>query len=366
MVVVGPFRGTGGVVTFQRNLIERSDLKERWHFVPHSNSRPPKRHVDENLSYRALWNSGLRRLAKGAAVTAYNLARYPVVLRRAGADVVQIQSSDYLAFWESAAYLAVSRAMGVPAVVRFGGSFNVFYERSGTVGQRMIRRVLASPDAIVVQSPNWKRYFSELVDDSDRLNVVPNAVPMPPEPPVRGDHTREVRALFICGENAKLKGIDTVLGAAPELAGHVHFVLVAAGEPVVERVHQLGLADQCTMHGTVPRERMLELYREADVFLIPSHREGFPNSLLEAMAAGLPVVGSPAGAIPEVLEEGVGGFLNAHEDAEGLGRDLLALASDPDLRKRMGAANYRRVCETFELNTAFAAFDRIWGAAIER
>jgi glycosyltransferase involved in cell wall biosynthesis len=363
VVVVGPFAVTaGGVVTFQKNLTERSNLKERWRLVPHSNSRPPKVDVANNYAYAALWNSGLRRFVKGAAVTALNLGRFPIVLKRQGPRCVQIQASDHLAFWESMAYGWLAHRAGVPVSMRFGGAFDNFYGHAGRLEKRLIRRALRGPDQIVVQSEGWKSFFSELTD-AERLNVVPNAVPPPPPPPERGEHTTEVEALFIATADAQRKGVETVLAAAPSLRGRVRFTFVAAGAPVRERVAELGLQDVVTCHGVVSRDEMVAFYRRADVFLIPSYGEGFPNSMLEAMSHALPVVGAPAGAIPEVIEQGVGGFLNPADDAIGLARDVRTLADDPALRHAMGAHNHALVSEVYALDAVFARFDSIWERA---
>ena len=87
--------------------------------------------------------------------------------------------------------------------------------------------------------------------------------------------------------------------------------------------------------------------------------------MLEAMASGLPVVGSPAGAIPEVIQQGVHGFLNPADDSNGLARDVSKLVDDPVLRHKMGKANYDLICDEYILNRVFSRFDRIWKKAID-
>ena len=95
VVVVGPFgpSSAGGVVTFQRNLTEKSSLKERWRFVPFSTARPPKEATLNNYSYDAIFNSGVRRLAQGVGITAWHLLTFVGVLRRERAVAVQAPST---------------------------------------------------------------------------------------------------------------------------------------------------------------------------------------------------------------------------------------------------------------------------------
>ncbi|MEC7985499.1 MAG: glycosyltransferase family 4 protein [Myxococcota bacterium] len=360
-LVVGPFSATaGGVVTFQRNLIFHSDLKERWQLEPFNISRPPKKEKNISHNYKAFLQSSKRRMIQASAITGWNVIRYPNALR--GCDVVQIQSSDFYSFWEAGVYTLIAKALGKPVVVRFGGAFDKFYEQSSTQEKDLIRWLLKQPDQIVVQSDNWKEFFSSLTD-AERLNIVPNAVPTPPPIPIRNNPVPV--ALFICTAEAKRKGIDTVLKAAPHLRGIVRFQFLAASNEVRERVQHLGLSDMIDVQGSLPRKDLKEkYYPEADIFLIPSHSEGFPNSMLEAMAAGLPVVGSPAGAIPEVIVPPKNGFLNPASDHEGLIRDVRKLAQDTTLRTRQGQASHQLCCTTYDIKTVFRRFDTVWNKAI--
>ncbi|MFT5684844.1 MAG: glycosyltransferase involved in cell wall biosynthesis [Myxococcota bacterium] len=363
VVVVGPFTpGAGGVLTFQKNLTERSTLKERWKFSRFSTSRPAKDKASDNYSYGALFNSGIKRTLTGIGVTGWHVATFPAVLKRRGAQVIQVQSSDFYNFWEGMIYVSQAKALGIPAVIRFGGDFRHFYDISTPRARRLIVKLLTLPDAIIVQSQGWKDYFSTLTD-ADRLHVVGNAVLPPPPMPDRS--TRGLpRALFICTADARRKGVDAVLEMAPSLRGKAKLVFVAAGEQVCQRVEEAGLTDVIELNGTVDRETMARLYAESDILLLPSFSEGFPNSMLEGMAAGLAFIGAPVGAVPEVITDGVEGFLIPPGDAEALTEATLRVVEDRDLRQRLGEASYRKVTTEYELNVMFSRFDRIWGSVL--
>src|SRR5205085_157391 len=89
--------------------------------------------------------------------------------------------------------------------------------------------------------------------------------------------------------------------------------------------------------GDVPR-----LLRQADVLVLTSDYEGCPNVVLEAMAAGVPVVTTPAGDAGRVVQDGVTGFVTPFDDTEGLAARLVRLCNAPDLRARLGQAARRR------------------------
>lgn len=362
VLVVGPFsEQAGGVITFQRNLIEHSDLKERWEFIPYNISRPPKKNKNISHGYEAFLQSDITRMAKAVGITAKNIVSFPIAL--CDIDVLQIQSSDYYSFWEAAVYTRIAKALGKKTVVRFGGAFDRFYEQSSLKQKEIIGTCLQHPDQIVVQSESWKDYFSQFTD-SDRLNIVPNAVPFPPPIPKRTNPTPI--ALFICTAEAKRKGIDTILKAAPSLRGIVRFLFIAANEEVHQQVTALGLDDMIEIRGTVSRTEMKEkIYPYADIFLIPSHGEGFPNSMLEAMASGLPVVGSYAGAIPEVISPPKNGFLIDAYDFERLALHIKDLAQNESLRQKQGTYNHRLCETTYEITQLFRRFDVVWNKAMQ-
>jgi glycosyltransferase involved in cell wall biosynthesis len=95
------------------------------------------------------------------------------------------------------------------------------------------------------------------------------------------------------------------------------------------------------------KERVL---LESDCFILPSHGEGLPMAMLEAMAYGMPVIVTRVGAIPEAVTDGVEGFLIEPGDVEALADRMLRLARDPVLRQRMGEAARARVAAAYSLD----------------
>jgi glycosyltransferase involved in cell wall biosynthesis len=98
--------------------------------------------------------------------------------------------------------------------------------------------------------------------------------------------------------------------------------------------HELGVARRCLFVGY--QEDVAAFYDAMDVLVLPSANEGTPVSVIEAMAAGLPIVATRVGGVPDVMRDGVDGFLVPPGDVEALGTRLAELAADPELRRRMG------------------------------
>lgn len=161
----------------------------------------------------------------------------------------------------------------------------------------------------------------------------------------------EQMVLFV-GRIDPIKGLDTLLGATAYLhdAGspaRTHIIggdLDAKGEPVgplatlLERAHELGIADRLVLWGSQPQDRLPIFYAAADVVSAPSRYESFGLVAVEAMAAGRPVVASHTGGLIFTIEDGRTGYLAPIGDADEHGARLLELLSDERKRQAFGRA----------------------------
>ena len=368
VLVVGPqSESTGGVVTFQRNLMHVSNLNQRWDFVPYNISRPP-RSREANHHYDAIFQQDPTRFFKATKVTGSNFLHYFRALQ--DIDMVQIQSSDYYSFWESSYYSVMAKQRGIPVVVRYGGIFDHFYEGSNPKVQKMIRWLLRQPDGIVVQSASWKEYFSTLVDPN-KLHVIGNAIPFQ-EPIVREDRSvgQNVKFLFICGPESKRKGYFELMQAMDLCTEPLELQILAPNDDVradlEKRTKKSPHINIVLMESRSREELKSEIYPQADVFVIPSHGEGFPNSMLEAMGASLPIVATPVGAIPEVIENGKQGFVVELGDIQALQKSIETLVRDRNMRLHMGKESYQTAMNKYEINAMFSRFEKVWTDILNR
>jgi glycosyltransferase involved in cell wall biosynthesis len=158
------------------------------------------------------------------------------------------------------------------------------------------------------------------------------------ERPARGDR---VRLLFV-GSLIPRKGLQDLLEAlaSPGLE-HVDLVVVGEGyfrgdlEAMCER---FGFRDRTEWKGVLPQTEVARIMRTVDLFCLPSHMEGRPNVVNEALASGLAVISTRVGGIPDMIVEGETGLLFDAGNVEELRECLLITASDPEYRERMGAA----------------------------
>jgi L-malate glycosyltransferase len=169
--------------------------------------------------------------------------------------------------------------------------------------------------------------------------------------------------LVYVGRLHEQKGLDVLLTAlaAVQSSPSPALSLVGTG-PFEERlralVYELGISGDVEFAGV--RQSLTPLLHGADVFVLPSRAEGLSNSLLEAMAIGLPVVASAIPGNTDVIQSGVNGLLSDPGDPAALADALERLLSDGGLRRRLGEAARRTVEERFALEEVAARYRELY------
>jgi len=147
----------------------------------------------------------------------------------------------------------------------------------------------------------------------------------------------------------KVKQLDMLVGAMARLPDEWHLVIAGEGperEALQAQAEQLGLEDRVHLPGFVKEPQ--KLIGHFDIFALSSHSEQFPISVVEAMAAGLPVVAPRVGDVGSMVASENGPSLTEVGDAAGLAESLLKLASDAKERKRIGQANKQKARSEFD------------------
>ncbi len=174
-----------------------------------------------------------------------------------------------------------------------------------------------------------------------------------PEPVPNTERQERLRVIFT-GGLIEAKGVHTIVEVAKRLPD-MRFQLVGDGTiesraNLLRHIREQDLEDRVLVLGPVANREVVRMLTENDVFLFPSKLkfEGFPNSVAEAMAAGLPVVASPVGALPEMIEVPEGGFLAAPDDVATYVKILEHLHDEPALRQRMGQYNRQKALREYD------------------
>ena len=112
--------------------------------------------------------------------------------------------------------------------------------------------------------------------------------------------------------------------------------------------------------GYVDEKEKIKTLTSPDIYILPSPAEGLPISILEAMSAGLAVISTNVGAIPEVIENGVNGYLIEKGDYKNLAEKILTLANNRELLDTMSLNNSEKVKRTYDLNKVISKMDDLY------
>jgi len=342
--MVGPKSPPPGGIAAVVDTILGSELGVRFDFLHHSITEHQwqARGRGDALINAALCRTfgldGFVSLATRAQLIAFRgaLAQRPAL--------VHIQASCGYDHWLGAWMARAAQRRGVPSLLHLHGVFDVRVPSWSRAKQAAFRATLRVPDRVIVLSDGWRRWFATRMDPG-RLVVLRNAVDVRRFPVRAVPRTDGVlRVLFVGAYDPAQKGAYDILAAAPEIvreAPQVRFVFVGRDVDELERRFVAGtpMAGHFEFLGSQDPAEMPDLFARADLLVLPSYGEGLPITLLEAMAAALPVVVSPVNAIPEVVSDPENGLFVPPGDRAALTRAIVALARDPERRRRMGAAN---------------------------
>lgn len=269
------------------------------------------------------------------------------------------------------------RSHGVPLVVSLHGSDVFVAERLRPAG-RLARASFEAAGAISACSRDLHERALRLGAPPQRTRTVPYGVdvaafsPSPAGGEVRahlgagpddflvlafGRLVEKKGFRYLVEAAARVPGVRLAIAGEGDLRGEIEALAREAGAPL-------------RLVGALPREAMAAALQAADVAVVPSvvdragNVDGLPNALLEALAAGRPVIASRVAGIPDVVTDGEDGLLVAPKDVAGLAGALTRLRDDDALRARLGAAARRTVTRTLSWEAAIDAFETCYRQAI--
>jgi glycosyltransferase involved in cell wall biosynthesis len=297
--------------------------------------------------------------------------------------VAALQKTDacvlHIYFGQIAVHLLpLIRAWKKPSIVSFHGA-DVTVDMNKPAYREATREMLAAVKLVLVRSESLRRAVAELGCDETKIAVQRTGIPLEEFPfrersfPQNGEW-RLVQA----GRLIEKKGLPVTLSAfAVFLDRYPNATLTIAGEgPFLNELQkltrELKIEERVSFTGFVSQEQLREIYYRSHIFLHPSqigrdgNQEGVPNSMLEAMASGLPVFATEHGGIPEAIENAVTGVLVPEQDHEALSRALLSATQDPIFLSRIARSAAEVVGKNFDLRTQAQRLDDIYLQIIGR
>lgn len=266
------------------------------------------------------------------------------VLQQNPDTIAHIHTCSGFTFFLDGALLLLAKWQGCRVVMHVHGArFDAFLDELNPVMLAIARFLAKRADVVIALSDDWKLRLHQRLPGS-RIAVLPNGVPEPATPAAKSIH--RIPTFVFLGNLGKRKGVPVLLDAM-ELAMVPWLLQLAGGDEdpgftewTRNEINRRQLSHRASLMGPMVGKHKEELLAQADAFVLPSLAEGLPMALLEAMAARLPVVVSTVGAMPEVIKEGMEGYLVPPNDARLLGAALDRMALAGEQRNTMGLAGY--------------------------
>jgi glycosyltransferase involved in cell wall biosynthesis len=316
-----------------------------------------------------LINTGIGVLLQDPGVTGPKLETLrrvlPALIRELAAfrpAVVHLNAAAAMpGFLRDVGFLRIARAFGARTILHVHGPSFPGVGRDEHL-LNLSRRVLRRVDRIVVLGNAARQQAHDL--GFPQAMSLENFVPIRPARPRRPRGA--IRFLFV-GWVMQNKGVFELveaLAAVPDvslvLLGKIVDTADADTEATLRaRIADLGVGDRVVLAGEVPHDEVGDFYDAADVFVLPSYSEGLPYALLEAMMAGLAVVTTPVGSIPEVVDDSIG-VLVPPRDPHALSVAMRALATDPERVARLGAAARERAIERYSVDAVLGRLTTLY------
>ena len=281
------------------------------------------------------------RVAYGAWLFAQTVCRL-VVTGCSVADVHAVSGRDLL---KNGAVVLAARATRTPIVLRIhGGNFDRAYREAGSLEQAIVRRILRAADRVVLLSHSWESVVKS-IEPAARTTVIPNSVDCDVLAQTQQQRPAGAEDVLMLGNFCERKGhFDAVDAAAMVSKSHprVRFHFFGAERDagalaaLQAKVREAGLQRTVNFLAPVFGPEKLDRIASAGIFILPSHTENMPMAVMEAMAAGMAVVATRVGAIPEMIDDGETGVLIEPRQPARLAEAIVRLLDDPQARRRIG------------------------------
>lgn len=351
------YRQVCGIRKFRNSVVcRRRELAEQFPYEDLHRLSPP--------FYRALWRAGRRLLGKRASLTPSEVTQLLQRRTEIGARLVHVYLGN-----EAMRALEFLKRESVPKIVSFHGA-----DLARGFDPADFRVLDPVVDLFLCRSTSLQKELEARGCRTEKIRIQRTGVPVGEYPEKRSQPGEQIRLLQACRFIGK-KGIDCSIRAVHELRKRgLDCRLRLAGdgpelEPLKALAQELGLVEFVEFLGFLDQNTLRQEMEQAHIFLHPSRvtaegdREGIPNSLLEAMAAGLPVVATAHSGIPEAVENGVEGLLTPENDVGAIAEAITQVLA---VWKHMSRSAYARVQREYSTTAAAEKLESIYAEVMSK
>jgi glycosyltransferase involved in cell wall biosynthesis len=277
--------------------------------------------------------------------------------------LVYVHLGSNASLYRESIFIFLAKLLRKKTVAHFhAGDIDNYFPFQSRTGQKFIRTALRLSDKLIAVSEESARQLRDLTG-SPNISVISNAIDTSifnnrDSAAKNKPETRTIRLLFV-GAVGKLKGEKDLIKALallrerqPNININIKVSFLGYGaENLKDYCAESGVGEFVEHLGAVSMAERIGFYQKADIFVLPTYAEAMPMSVIEAMAAGLAIITTNVGGIPELIEDGAGGILFSPGDVAALAEKISLLLENENIRTSLGAKAQQKAREQMDFKT---------------
>jgi glycosyltransferase involved in cell wall biosynthesis len=287
-----------------------------------------------------------------------------------GADILHLQVSERGSFLRKGVILLLGKSLGMKTILHHhGAELITFFQSASPSIQRFTAWIARLADLNIVLGLHWKSFIVEKMHVSpDKVVVLYNATTDKPRAQAVFNDGSNLPHLLLMANLSKRKGVSEFLQSVARIKndGQHLKVTISGGGSIAHykaEAAALGIDDVCRFTGWLDPEAAHGMLLSADALVLPSYDEGLPMVILEALSAGVPVVATPVGSIPDVLKDEVSCLFVTPGSVDELSVALMRVLKDSELRSRLSRNGREIYLENFNLDDYMRKLLQLYAAA---
>lgn len=283
-------------------------------------------------------------------------------------DIVHVHMAERGSVFREGFVILLAKRLGCKTVIHMhGATIEDWYYCQNRIVHKITRHIFCTADKMVVLGELWRPFMSKVMNGhEENISVLHNAVKMPAE----NSYHSDAHNFLFYGMLIQRKGIDDLLEAYKlilnDIPQNVNLDLYGddydSEEKIRDKIKRFGLGGRAIYKGWLTADNREEAFKDAIVNILPSYNEGLPMTILETMGYGIPNISTRIAAIPEAIDDNDNGFLINAGDVQDLANKMTIVANDPQLRKRLSNAAYKKAKQEFSLESHFEQIKQIYAS----
>lgn len=285
-------------------------------------------------------------------------------------DLLHINLASYGSTYRKILISYIAQIFRIPYIIHLhGAEFKNFYLKSNKLSQILIKNLFRNSKNIIVLGTTWKNFLIQsLYIKSDKIIILPNASHSIFKPDKEATCSQIKQILFL-GCLTPRKGIPQLIESLGKLKDRQDWTAVIAGNGPTSAIEtslsKNKITDRVQLPGWVGPHIIEKLLKESDILILPSFAENLPMSVIEAMSAGLAIITTPVGAIPDIIIHQETGILVPPGNIKKTAEAIELLLNNPEIITKLGNGARKYHLKNLEIKNYIIKISNIWQDSIK-